>query len=109
MDWKDTVMSLEQLNDLEESENIVAYDPWVGIEAEELRKVAKAQAKITGDIAYNVGRDSFLDDVGNATIPLSEVYKRGMVEVVEWLGEHPRILDELRDVLPDKLKEWGLK
>lgn len=47
MKAEDTVMSLEQLEKLEESEDIVAYDPYVGIEPEELRKVALAQAKIS--------------------------------------------------------------
>ena len=34
--------------------------------------------------------------------------RAGIREVVEWLRKYPRILDELRDVLPKQLKEWGL-
>ena len=38
--------------------------------------IAKAQAEITAPIFFKAGRESFLDDVGNATIPLSEVYDK---------------------------------
>jgi len=46
------------------------------------------------------------------TAPLADLLekyrKEGRRDVVEWLRKYPRIIDELRDVLPDKIKEWGL-
>ena len=70
------------------------------------------------EISFKAGRDSFLDDVGNATIPLSEVYKKGekagIKEVVEWIKENSFNSESIyalsiwQDAWQAKLKEWGL-
>ena len=67
MDWKDTVMEEEQIQKLYD------WDFWHKINSEGIRAALEFQA----EISYKAGRDSFLDDAGNATIPLSEAYKRG--------------------------------
>ncbi len=57
---------------------------------------------------FKAGRDSFLDDVGNATIPLSEAHKAGRREVVEWIRKQPTAREGLNVYLiPEyELKDW---
>ena len=76
----------------------------VGINAHSL-----AQAQIS----FKAGRESFLDDAGNATIPLSEACQKGRREVVEFveaqnLSFANYILRIPSEQWESKKKEWGI-
>lgn len=82
------------------------------MEATVSRRYYEEKIKEAKDIAFKAGRDSFLDDVGNATIPLSEVYEKGTREVVEWINDTDIMImlsPRKRRDWQAKLKEWGIK
>jgi len=68
------------------------------MEAKEVIDTAKKKS-------YKAGYDKALAQLAAMT---EECKQMGRREVVEWLRKYPRILDELRDVLPDQLKDWGI-
>ena len=59
------------------------------------------------DDAYKKGRESFLDDFGNATIPLSEAYQRGIKKVVDFIETMQPL--EFNGMWQAKLKDWGIR
>ncbi len=63
MKAKDTELTQKQIDKVDEQ----------GVIDGDIVPYLKAQAALS----FKAGRDSFLDDVGNATIPLSEVYEKG--------------------------------
>ena len=87
--WEDTVMEGEALEDLVAMDNAAGVMDGQGRQGSAKREtmLLKNQAEITGDIAFKKGRESFLDDFGNATIPLSEAHQRGIKKVVDWVEE----------------------
>ena len=52
-----------------------------------IRHIAKAQAEITGDIAWQKGWREGID-YSNERFKHKDAYKAGMKEVVEWIKEH---------------------
>lgn len=116
MKWEDTVMTPVRLSE------VIQYFPDWDLSRgnkfiEELcAYVGKAQA----EISFKAGRDSFLDDAGNANIPLSEAYDKGRREVVEFVGRYlnPRFWAKdtnepyytiKKSEWQAKLKEWGIE
>ena len=74
--WEKTVMSDEQLEDLfqEKRHEPTSWD----------KDVAKAQAEITGKIAYKEGEVAGY----KRGLEMREPYKEGIRKVVEWLDSH---------------------
>ena len=60
MDWKETVMEEQEMVDL------LCYIKFTPAFADELKKVAKKQAQITGDIAYEAGEKAMYDKISKA-------------------------------------------
>ena len=90
MKAQDTVMGVNQVGDM-----IGTFDPI-------LFEVLKAQA----EISFKAGkREGHLEGLSAGVVQGKVI---GIREVVEWLRRYPRIIDELRDELPNQLKEWGI-
>ncbi len=88
--WEDTVVDLSETTN--ESLRIL------------MTKILQSQA----EISFKAGQEDVILESKMGTLTVSSLVKKGRQEVVEWLKEHPRIIDELRDVLPNKLKDWGI-
>ncbi len=114
MDWKETILTKARVTEIL-LDKWSGFDPDFDIDHDVLKLIKETQA----EISYKAGRDSFLDDVGNVTIPLSEAHKAGRREVVGWLDKpcpHTGGLEEqqMRAVdcpkcWEDAKKEWGIK
>ena len=110
MDWKETILTKARVTEIL-LDKWSGFDPDFDIDHDVLKLIKETQA----EISYKAGGDSFLDDVGNVTIPLSEAHKAGMREVVEWIkrndfynGTDPAGICIKSPMWQAKLKEWGL-
>ena len=101
MDWKETVMSLQAIQQLRS----------IGI----MRCVEVAEAQ--AEISFKAGYEAKESEFEVARIALSEVYgnghKAGIREVVEWIEKNILMNFGIVSVRTDewqaKLKEWGIK
>jgi len=127
MDWKDTVMGEEKLQEI--------CDEFNGTARDVLEEVAKAQAEITGKIMYDegfkAGRDSRKGEIEELmSMAFRDGERIGTRKVVEWIPEliqkikdnmwkddwgvrgvlYEDMLDSLvKKLVKAKLKEWGIE